>query len=404
MSRTDNAHLTADEDIIELTDIIEKGRSPKGAPGSDAASFEKELEDLFSDGGGLEALNGFDALDADVASSPSAVSPGLRASELGEDHTDMDADIDALLSSIGDLPDTPESASHTDAEETPRMAAKSVSSTPSAITGRPVDPDEELRMPDMTDVDALLGDLGAPAADLAADDPGVSLGDDDIDDLMARLDAKAPPAAPAAPQKTAAQADAADLDTLLDEILGPGSKSAAPAPQPDPASPPAAAKTPSGPPDVSGDAEMPKARAASGTGVAYAEQPETPTPTLTALAARVREERAAREALEARLSAVELLLTGEDDPSMPLLERVRAALANDMDARIESHLAPLRKRMEAVGAAGEFSSPPNGVTRADLDLLGNDLRATLRAEADKAAAAAAARILREEIAALTEAL
>ncbi|NHZ47580.1 hypothetical protein FVW27_13280, partial [Desulfovibrio sp. XJ01] len=272
MSPTDDAHLTADEDIIELTDIIEKGNAPQAQPGSDAASFEKELEDLFSDGGGLESLTGFDTLDADIAPPAPAASPSASMTpDDGGSHGDagpdavmgagmdagmdasMDADIDALLNSIGDLPDTSEPApapapaapkapaAHHDAEEAPSMAAKPVSSTPSAITGRPVDPDEKLSMPDMTDVDALLGDLGAPsAADLTSGGSGSSMGDDDIDDLISGLDAKAPPApaaapaTPAAPQKPADLVDVADLDALLEDMLGSGGKAAAPAPEPEP--------------------------------------------------------------------------------------------------------------------------------------------------------------------------
>lgn len=494
MSPTDDAHLTADEDIIELTDIIEKGNAPQTQPGSDAASFEKELEDLFSDGGGLESLQGFDALDADIA----PPSPDASAAPLvdGGDDASMDADIDALLNSIGDLPDTPEPAprpapaapaappapaAHTDAEEAISMSAKPVSSTPSAITGRPVDPDEELRMPDMTDVDALLGDLGAPtAADLTSGGSRSSMGDDDIDDLIAGLDAKAPPApaaapaAPAAPQKPADLVDVADLDALLEDMLGPG-KPAAPAPEvaPEPApqevpgdqdpfeaalaasaAQPAAA--PSDEPPADGDpfeaalaaaataaamaapeqprpaprAEAPEVPAEEDTPAGYAARIEALEATLAGLAEQSDAERAAREALETRLTAMESLadaapelspaqspalteeallelleplLAREDGPFAPLVERVRTALAEDMDARIEEHLAPLRERIESMGAMAE-SAPQEGVTQADLDMLAADLRASLQAETDKAAAAAAARIIREEIAALAEAL
>ncbi|EGY24872.1 hypothetical protein DA2_2913 [Desulfovibrio sp. A2] len=502
MSPTDDAHLTADEDIIELTDIIEKGTAPQAQPGSDAASFEKELEDLFSDGGGLESLKGFDSLDADIPppvpadSAASSPDDGMDAGpgagpDAGMDAS-MDADIDALLNSIGDLPDTPEpapaprpapaTAAHNDAEEATSMSAKPVSSTPSAITGRPVDPDEELRMPDMTDVDALLGDLGAPtAADLTSGGAGRTMGDD-IDDLIAGLDAKAPatPAVPAppasteqaAPQKPADMVDVADLDALLEDMLGSGPK-AAPAPEPAPAAPEdldpfeaalaaSAAQPSAAPPDeppADGD-PFEAALAAAATAAAIA-APESPRPatkatpvaaaaeaagessdistaaaapdagdtpagyaariealegSLAALAERNDEERAAREALETRLSAIESLadaapslsednlaalleplLAREDGPFAPLLERVRAALAEDLDARIEEHLAPLRDR---AGAAPQAE----GVTQADLDMMAADLRTALLAETDKAAASAAARIIREEIAALAEAL
>jgi hypothetical protein len=533
MSPTDDAHLTADEDIIELTDIIEKGNAPEGSSDSDAASFEKELEDLFSDGGGLESLKGFDALDADIAPPPPAASPERPGPGADEDDAGMDADIDALLNSIGDLPDTPEPAPRpapapaapaapkapaapTDAEEAPSMSAKPVSSTPSAITGRPVDPDEELRMPDMTDVDALLGDLGAPsAADLTSGGSGSSMGDDDIDDLIAGLDAKAPPVAPAAPaapvapvtpvapQKPADLVDVADLDALLEDMLGPGSKAAAPAPEPAPepapapvsdapATPdepdpfeaalaasaaqpsvappdeppadgdpfeaalaaaataaavaasepprpapkpvpsPAPAESPAGMPEISVDAAMPEApEPEEGDSPAgYAARIEALEASLAGLAERNDEERAAREALETRLTAMESLADAapalspalsedtllellepllarplsEDGPFAPLVERVRAALAEDLETRIEERLAPLRERIEAMDAGAESAPQAEAITQADLDMLAADLRATLQAETDKAAAAAAARIIREEITALAEAL
>ncbi|MDR3045708.1 MAG: hypothetical protein LBU75_15835 [Desulfovibrio sp.] len=492
MSPTDDAHLTADEDIIELTDIIEKGNTPQAQPGSDAASFEKELEDLFSDGGGLESLTGFDTLDADIA--PPSPAASMTPDDGGSDDAslgvtpdaDMDADIDALLNSIGDLPDTPEPApaqasaarkapaAHHDAEEAPSMAAKPVSSTPSAITGRPVDPDEKLSMPDMTDVDALLGDLGAPsAADLTSGGSGSSMGDDDIDDLISGLDAKAPPVAAPAPQKPADLVDVADLDALLEDMLGSGGKAAAPEPEPEPASMQAdetdpfeaalaasAAQlsvAPSDEPPADGD-PFEAALAAAATAAAMAEPtPPRPAPkpaparpeispeispavsevgdspagyaariealeaSLASLAEQRDEERAAREALETRLTAMESLadtapalsedtlaelleplLAREDGPFAPLVDRVRATLAEDLDARIEERLAPLRERLEGAGTADAMGA--EGITQADLDMLAADLRATLQAETDKAAAAAAARIIREEIAALAEAL
>lgn len=527
MSRTDDAHLTADEDIIELTDIIEKGNAPLAQPGSDVASFEKELEDLFSDGGGLESLTGYDALDADIAPPPPAASPAAsmtpddygRDGDAGPDagmDASMDADIDALLNSIGDLPDTPEPipaqapaapkapAAHHDAEEAPSMAAKPVSSTPSAITGRPVDPDEKLSMPDMTDVDALLGDLGAPtAADLTSGDSGSTMGDDDIDALISGMDAKAPsappaPAAPsAAPQKPASQpdradlVDVADLDALLEDMLGASGKAATPAPEPEPApaapgqqeemdpfeaalaasaaqpsvappdEPPAdgdpfeaalaaaataaamaapepprpapkaqPAQAPADMADISMHAEMPDAPAEPEAGdspAGYAARIEALEASLASLAEQRAEERAAREALETRLTAMESLADAapalsedtltellepllarslnEDGPFAPLVDHVRTALAEDLDARIEERLAPLRERLEGTSeTGGAEGTGVEGITQADLDMLAADLRATLQAETDKAAAAAAARIIREEIAALAEAL
>ncbi len=78
---------------------------------------------------------------------------------------------------------------------------------------------------------------------------------------------------------------------------------------------------------------------------------------------------------------------------------MRAALAKDMETRIEERLSPLRERIEAMDAGAGSAPQAEAITQADLDMLAADLRATLQAETDKAAAAA-----REEIAALAEAL
>jgi hypothetical protein len=188
------------------------------------------------------------------------------------------------------------------------------------------------------------------------------------------------------------------------------------------------------PPRTAPKVETPDVPVEEDTPAGYAARIEALEATLAGLAEQSDTERAAREALETRLTAMESLadaapelspaqpaaqpvtltedallelleplLAREDGPFAPLVERVRTALAEEMDARIEEHLAPLRERIEGMGTMAE-SAPQEGVTQADLDMLAADLRASLQAETDKAAAAAAARIIREEIAALAEAL
>ena len=125
--------LHEEDDIIELTEIVEKGSVP-GSTDSDAADFEKELEDLLDNDAGLDSIEGFDDLEIDSGTTPSARKPA-----------DDEDDIDALLNDL-------------------EQDAPSAGSAGSASGGSPVvDPNEELQMPDMSDMDDLLGDVGAPA-------------------------------------------------------------------------------------------------------------------------------------------------------------------------------------------------------------------------------------------------
>ncbi len=235
------------DDIIELTDIIEKGTVPAAA---DAVDFDKELEDLFAD-------SDIEAAISNLSLPDEAPSPAKAAVQEPAD-TGLDSDIDAFLDALdGPGHAAPENVAPKLAQPTP---------TPG---GRPVNPDEQLQMPDMSDMDSLLEQLDAPAATKSAGDiEDLDAGDldallDDIlggapaspkaatmtpppateaepapmslDDLDALLDAPVAPAAPAAPEPAAGRAPGTatmsldDIDALLDTPVAPATP---PAPEP----------------------------------------------------------------------------------------------------------------------------------------------------------------------------
>ena len=206
------------DDIIELTDIIEKGTVPAAA---DAVDFDKELEDLFAD-------SDIEAAISNLSLPDEAPSPAKAAVQEPAD-TGLDSDIDAFLDALdGPGHAAPENVAPKLAQPTP---------TPG---GRPVNPDEQLQMPDMSDMDSLLEQLDAPAATKSAG----NIEDLDAGDLDALLDdilggAPASPKAATMTPPPATEAEPApmsldDLDALLDAPVAP----AAPA-TPEPASEPA---------------------------------------------------------------------------------------------------------------------------------------------------------------------
>ena len=240
------------DDIIELTDIIEKGTVPAAA---DAVDFDKELEDLFAD-------SDIEAAISNLSLPDEAPSPAKAAVQEPAD-TGLDSDIDAFLDALdGPGHAAPENVAPKLAQPTP---------TPG---GRPVNPDEQLQMPDMSDMDSLLEQLDAPAAtksagnieDLDAGDLDALLDDIlggapaspkaatmtpppateaepapmSLDDLDALLDAPVAPAAPAAPEPAAERAPGTatmsldDIDALLDTPVAPAAP-AAPEPAAEPA-------------------------------------------------------------------------------------------------------------------------------------------------------------------------
>lgn len=170
MDAMKNATDFDDEEIIDLTDIIEKGAAPAHKGGD-------PLDDQLSD---------------------------LNSTSSEDDHAsidlDMDADIDALLAQMGGDP----------SESTPESAIPGMGQE--RAHNQDVNPDETLDMPGMAEVDSLLQDLDMPPQpDSSQSSAPNALGEFDN--------------SPAAP------ASAVELDALLDGMLE-GSSTPHPAPTP----------------------------------------------------------------------------------------------------------------------------------------------------------------------------
>ncbi|MDE7065896.1 MAG: hypothetical protein K2O70_10620, partial [Desulfovibrionaceae bacterium] len=228
MASQKTAAPDTDEEIIDLTDIIEKGAVPASEEGN---HLDSQMSDLY----------------AKSDSAPQAA------------NSDVDADIDALLSQMN--------------------SGEAPGSNASEGDGHVVNPNETLTMPGMGDVDALLGNLDIPPqpqaeaqdafsaprknaeeldslldtmgdnSSVASDEETASL--DDLDALFSRnAQPKAAAPAPASPAKSAPEAPKPADDFDLDALLGD-----APAKQqPTAAAPiPEQPKTPAAPKDVLND-------------------------------------------------------------------------------------------------------------------------------------------------------
>lgn len=183
-----------DDQIIDLTELIEKGEVPANDPSEQpqaAAAPEVEADQ--------EALN-----------------EHLRG--LNDGSSAADAEIDDLLAQM-DIKD--------EGQDTPNDVALDFSA-PSTLTDHPIDPNEQLHMPGMGDVDSLLNSLdippqpseretevAAPASANQAVSPATNLtADDAVDALLNDFHATAPaPQAPAEPQNSIP-----DLDELLASV------------------------------------------------------------------------------------------------------------------------------------------------------------------------------------------
>lgn len=489
------------DDIIELTDIIEKGTVPAAA---DAVDFDKELEDLFAD-------SDIEAAISNLSLPDEAPSPAKAAVQEPAD-TGLDSDIDAFLDALdGPGHAAPENVAPKLAQPTP---------TPG---GRPVNPDEQLQMPDMSDMDSLLEQLDAPAAtksagnieDLDAGDLDALLDDIlggapaspkaatmtpppateaepapmSLDDLDALLDAPVAPAAPAAPEPAAeptpgtAAMSLDDIDALLDAApMPPAPEEAMPAHDTAAEETVIAAMPPVQEEPVAALAAETMAVAAAATAMAPQEPVISPAsgpmsaPVMDAnalegllsrlqaledevagLRATVVHGNEVTAGLEERLAALDAEsavaaspepapaaesappaeplmpdadalgrilseMLAEGHPAMEwLVEQVRAVVMNGMsdhiasavERAVEQTTAPMRDALSGVDATAEgmveldnrlSSLEATRITADDIAKLESALREALRDDTDKAAAAAAARVIRQEIAALAEIL
>lgn len=182
----------ADDDIIELTDIIQEGKKPTAVKNSANQAIETQMDNLFSEG-------------------------NKESGPIVPD--DMDADIDALLAEMQDS---------TLIETKPASTAQATDSAPASMN-----PDEELEMPNMAEVDALLEGLDIPpqpSAEIPLEK--VTTDSDELDDLLNGLmdgQDKGPKNAPKPDGNETAQSSTMNLDDIddllaADAILNPADR------------------------------------------------------------------------------------------------------------------------------------------------------------------------------------
>ena len=435
-----------DEQIIDLTELIEKGEVPASDPSEQTRAHAA----------------------AEAAAEKEELQEHLR--DLNDGAAKADAEIDDLLAQM-DI--------KADAQEDPADVALDFSA-PSTQTDHHIDPNEQLKMPGMGDVDslldsldippqpsdreaetaspetpdqavdALLNDFNAPSAPAApaaaasatevAAEPHVNLNAPDLDELLASVGAApqsnptseiddllsaASPAAnlaaeasPAAPQKTFSNDD---LDSLLEAAAGQTSgpspiMTAEPAPQPVAAPQPATVTQPVAAPqpgpsagmDVDIDSLLAAAandmQQSFDAGQAATEPEAAPAPVSTTPTDAV-----TNDDLDSLLAAATADLEAEPSPSpaqsaAPAASDASAAPASataptsgpgDMGVDIDSLLAAAANDMQQIDAAEPeaapvSATPPATVTNDDLDSLlaaaANDLEQTLDAAQPEAPA------------------
>ena len=435
-----------DEQIIDLTELIEKGEVPASDPSEQTRAHAA----------------------AEAAAEKEELQEHLR--DLNDGAAKADAEIDDLLAQM-DI--------KADAQEDPADVALDFSA-PSTQTDHHIDPNEQLKMPGMGDVDslldsldippqpsdreaetaspetpdqavdALLNDFNAPSAPAApaaaasatevAAEPHVNLNAPDLDELLASVGAApqsnptseiddllsaaspaanlAAEAAPAAPQKTFSNDD---LDSLLEAAAGQTSgpspiMTAEPAPQPVAAPQPAAVTQPVAAPqpgpsagmDVDIDSLLAAAandmQQSFDAGQAATEPEAAPAPVSATPTAAV-----TNDDLDSLLAAATAELEAEPSPTpaqsaAPAASAASAAPASataptsgpgDMGVDIDSLLAAAANDMQQIDAAEPeaapvSATPPATVTNDDLDSLlaaaANDLEQTLDAAQPEAPA------------------
>lgn len=351
--------------------------------------------------------------------------------EPGEGGSDFGADLDALLDSLSaDGTVTPPAAPAPAAPAEPK-AAPIADQTPVA---HKVDPNEEMAMPEMADIDSLLAELGAdiPATPAAAPEPEPAPVEPvaaepaaaplpEFDSILAQAQAAeaqkaaeeaavapapaepmpeapapepesvpepvaavAEPVAAADPTAGADEADSLDLnelDALLDDILATAPEMSAPAqPAAAPAPAPVPEAMPEAPPAMEAEAvpEMPAPEAIPVPDVIpVPDQALIPSSELDpSLAAKI-------QRLE---EAVEVL---EEEKNNAITETMIEAM---VEAKIAALFAPGSAVMDTIVAATltALTAQDDGASHAEA----------FRENLERMAAAAAAKVIREEIAAL----
>ena len=392
------------EDIIELTDMIERG---PGAPQKGGAgdgvdlSFERELEDLFGD-----------SPEPDKAAAPAGM-PGLDDLNLpeeghgtGPEGDDIDLDgLDALLAEA-----EKGAAAETDLPELPEdfMSEAEAAAAASGEAALAEDFAEPLAAPAPS----------APEAPAAAAPSGA------VDALNARLDGLE------AQLESLPQSLTATFSAMLEQAMA-GLKAELPA------APEAPAETPIDPTPMVEElsaslrdelaavraeiAELSQAQATAPDSQALVEEIKAQlaeaapaAPGDEALTARVDELSATLdESLAAVRADIAALPTGPD--SQALAEEIKAQLAEAapaapvdeaLTARLDELSATLDEALAAVRAdiANLPQAPDTSglVTPEQLAAAGDTLRQELLAEIRKAVPAAAAQVIREEIQALLQ--
>lgn len=231
MVPNETPEFAPDEDIIELTEIVEKGTPPTesavdddlfGGESDGDMDFEKELEDLFADTEDLDDASPADEVPAspgepdenlgddldDLLNSLDGNEPPAAApTEDAEDGLDFESELDDLLEGLDDEASSEASTSGTEEE------------TPAPETADDID----------DDLDDLLAGLddepqtaSSPAEDIAAtldpvEEPTESSDDIDLSELDALIEDMEVPAKSDDIPEDDSLPDLSDIDSLLEE-------------------------------------------------------------------------------------------------------------------------------------------------------------------------------------------
>lgn len=439
--------IVADDEILELTDIIKKGEfaDAKGVADDVDVGFEQELEDLFADdaedvaasinddsAGDAEmeaALEAATDAPAETAVAEPAADEELDLSELefedGKDKTEdaaaADEGSDSLdLSGIDDLLDElgdDDAQSGASAASTVDEALESMSTAEEPEAAAP-NADEDLSVSD-DDLDALLEDFPTDDIDERAAAPAVEAAEQSVDEDEFDIDAEladmledettedileaaeAPKAEAAAPE--ASDADVDELDALLAEDKG------------DELELSADMELPAGDEEnedlgglAAGDADVSNAdlsdtdlddelTAVMDEHPVTEAEPETPAEAAPMPSDNGFNAEHAIQEILGRIDGLEQKLAQDMDA------KIEAALGS-LSERMDSRLGELEQKIEEAGSQAEL--PEDMPTRADLDAFKEsfteELKSDIKADMEKAVPAAAAQVIREEIMALLQ--